>query len=308
MGNTIKTTILLGALTILFVLVGGAVGGRAGMMIAFLIALAMNFISYWYSDKIVLKMYRAQEVSESRAPDLYAVVRKLADRADLPMPKVYIIPQEAPNAFATGRNPSHAVVAVTEGLLQLMDRDELEGVLAHELAHVRNRDMLIGTVAATLAGAVTMLATWARWAAIFGMGGDDEEGGLGFVGLILMSILAPIAAMIIQMAISRKGEYKADAVGAKFAGTSEGLAGALEKLGRYSGRIPMKAEPATAHMFIVNPLSGGGLMTLFSTHPPLQERIARLRGSRPQAPADDNDHRGGRRSGGEEMWKRVSGR
>jgi heat shock protein HtpX len=283
MGNQFRTAILMALMTFLIVWVGQMLGGRQGMILAFILAAGMNFFSYWYSDRIVLKMYRAREVSAQEAPELYEMVATLARRANLPMPKVYIIPKEAPNAFATGRNPEHAVVAVTEGLLQLMERDEIMGVLAHELGHVNNRDILIGTVAATMAGAVMILANMARWAAIFGGGSsnDREGGGLGGIGLIAMSIIAPMAAMIIQMAISRSREYLADATGASFAGNPEGLARALEKLGAYSKRLPMAANPSTAHMFIVNPLSGASLMRLFSTHPPLEERIARLRGFRP---------------------------
>ncbi len=282
MGNQIRTAVLLAAMTVFLVFIGGLIGGRQGMIIAFFLAAAMNFFSYWYSDKMVLKMYRAREITAQEAPELYDIVSGLARRAGLPMPKVYLIPQQSPNAFATGRNPEHAVVAVTEGLVRVMSRDEIEGVLAHEMAHVKNRDILIGTVAATMAGAIMMLASMARWSAIFGggRGGDEEGGGLGAIGLIVMSILAPIGAMLIQMAISRSREYLADSTGAAFAGNSEGLASALEKLGAYSRQVPMQANPQTAHMFIVNPLSGGGLASLFSTHPPLEERIARLRGYR----------------------------
>ena len=283
MGNQIRTTILLAVLTALILWVGQVLGGRQGMIIALIFAAGMNFFSYWYSDKLVLKMYRASEVTPNQAPELYATVQRLTQQAGLPMPKLYVIPQEAPNAFATGRNPEHAVVAVTQGLLKIMDRDELTGVLAHELAHVKNRDILIGSIAATMAGAIMLLATMARWSAIFGGvgGNDDEGGGAGFIGLIVMSIIGPIAAMIIQMAISRSREYQADATGAGFAGHPEGLASALEKLGAYSKQLPMAANPATAHMFIVNPLSGRSMLSLFSTHPPIEERIARLRGVRP---------------------------
>lgn len=279
MGNRIRTTLLLAVLTALIVLIGNFFGGRQGMVIAFIFAAGMNFFSYWFSDKIVLRMYRAQEVTPEQAPDLYGMVQTLSQRAGLPMPKVCLIPKDAPNAFATGRNPENAVVAVTRGLLQLMDREEVMGVLAHEMAHVKNRDILIGSIAATLAGAIMMLATMARWSAIFGGGGrsDDEGGGGGIIGLLAVSLLAPFAAMVIQMAISRSREYLADTTGAQFAGTPNGLARALEKLGAYSGRLPMDANPSTAHMFIVNPLSGRSLMNLFSTHPPLEERIARLR-------------------------------
>ncbi|MBT8363698.1 MAG: zinc metalloprotease HtpX [Deltaproteobacteria bacterium] len=282
MGNQIRTTILLTIMTVLIIWVGQLLGGRQGMIIALIFAAGMNFFSYWFSDKLVLKMYRASEVTPTQAPELYEMIQRLALSAGLPMPKIYVIPQPTPNAFATGRNPEHAVVAVTEGLLKIMDRDEVMGVLAHELAHVKNRDILIGSIAATMAGAIMMLATMARWSAIFGGGSnDDEGGGGGFIGLIVMSIIAPMAAMVIQMAISRSREYLADATGAGFAGHPEGLAKALEKLGAYSKRLPMDANPSTAHMFIVNPLSGRSMMRWFSTHPPIEERVARLRGVRP---------------------------
>ncbi len=279
--NIIKTFILLGTLTALLILIGGYFGGRQGIVIAFIFAMVMNFGSYWFSDKIVLKMYRASEVSESEAPELYSMIKTLALRAGLPMPKVYIVPGDTPNAFATGRDEKHAVVAVTEGILRILNRDELEGVLSHELTHIKNKDMLIGSIAATLAGAIIMLASMARWAAIFGgfRGGDDDEGG-GIFGLVMMAILAPIAAMIIQMAISRSREYLADEGGALISGKPYGLASALEKLSRASKAIPMQANPSTAHMFIVNPLTGKSLMNLFSTHPPIEERIARLKGMR----------------------------
>jgi heat shock protein HtpX len=280
--NIVKTGVLLGALTGLLMLIGGYFGGQQGVVIAFVFAMVMNFGSYWFSDKLILRMYKAQEVSESQAPDLYAMVKNLALKASLPMPKVYIIPEDTPNAFATGRNEHHAVVAVTEGILRILNKDELEGVIAHELAHIKNRDMLIGSVAATLAGAIVMLANMAQWAAIFGGASrdNDEEGG-GIVGLILMAILAPIAATIIQMAISRSREYLADEGGARVSKKPYGLAGALEKLSRASQAVPMDANPSTAHMFIVNPLSGKSLMNLFSTHPPVEERIARLKRMRP---------------------------
>jgi len=276
--NTFKTTLLLGALTGLLLLIGGYFGGRGGVVIAFIFAIVMNFGAYWFSDKIILRMYSAQEVTEAQVPELYAMVRRLAMRASLPMPKVYIIPEETPNAFATGRDEEHAVVAVTEGILRILNPDELEGVLAHELTHIKNRDMLIGSIAATLAGAIMMLANMAQWAAIFGgVSRDDDEGGGGTIGLILMAILAPLAATLIQMAISRSREYLADEGGARVSGKPYGLAGALEKLGRASQAVPMDANPSTAHMFIVNPLSGRSLMNLFSTHPPIEERVARLR-------------------------------
>lgn len=280
--NTIRTTLLLGALTGLLMLIGGYFGGKNGIVIAFLFAMVMNFGSYWFSDKIVLRMYKAQKISESQAPELYGIVKNLALRGNLPMPRVYVIPENTPNAFATGRDENHAVVAVTEGITRILNRDELEGVIGHELTHIKNKDMLIGSIAATLAGAIVMLANMAQWAAIFGgVSRDDDEGGGGLIGLILMAILAPIAATIIQMAISRSREFLADAGGARISGKPYGLAGALEKLQRASQAIPMDANPSTAHMFIVNPLTGGSLMSLFSTHPPLEERIARLKSMRP---------------------------
>jgi heat shock protein HtpX len=263
------------------------------MIIALLIAGGLNFFSYWYSDKMVLKMYRAQPVDRRDAPELYNMVSSLSEKAGLPMPALYIIPQEAPNAFATGRNPENAVVAVTQGLLRYMDRDELAGVIAHELGHIKNRDMLIQTLAATMAGAVMMLASLARWSAIFGGmgGGDDDEGG-GIIGLLVMSIIAPLAAMLIQMGISRSREYLADSTSAQITGNSEGLARALDKLGSYGKKVPMHAEPATAHMFIANPLSGQRLSHLFSTHPPIEQRIARLSGKRAPGGSDGNSRHG----------------
>jgi heat shock protein HtpX len=281
--NTLKTGLLLGALTGLLMLIGGWFGGQNGVVIAFFFAMVMNFGSYWFSDKIVLRMYHARAVSEGEAPELYNMVKNLALRASMPMPRVYIIPEETPNAFATGRNEHHAVVAVTEGILRILSRDELEGVLAHELTHIRNRDILIGSIAATLAGAIVMLAHMAQWAAMFGGASrdDDEGGGSNIIGLILMAVLAPMAATLIQMAISRSREYLADAGGAKISGKPYGLAGALEKLSQASRAIPMNANPSTAHMFIVNPLTGRSFMNLFSTHPPIEERIARLRSMRP---------------------------
>ena len=308
MGNQIRTTILLAVMTALILWVGQLLGGRQGMIIALILAAGMNFFSYWYSDKLVLKMYRASEVTPGQAPQLYETVQRLAQRAGLPMPKLYVIPQQAPNAFATGRNPEHAVVAVTEGLLNLMEHEEVTGVLAHELAHVKNRDILIGSIAATMAGAIMVLASMARWSAIFGGGGnsDDEGGGAGFIGLIAMSIIAPMAAMIIQMAISRSREYLADATGASFAGNPEGLARALEKLGAYSKRVPMNANPSTAHMFIVNPLSGKSMMSLFSTHPPLENRIARLRSSRPSSGKMADEGGNNREARARAAWDRLS--
>jgi heat shock protein HtpX len=279
MSNTLKTGLLLAVLTALFLLIGNAVGGQNGMVMAFGLAVLMNFGAYWFSDKIVLRMYGAKEVSEAEAPQLHGVVRRLSLAAGLPMPKVYLIPTDSPNAFATGRNPEHAAVAVTEGILRMLSPDELEGVLAHEMAHVRNRDILVGTMAATLAGAVMMLARFAQFAAIFGGGGRDrdEEGGGGIVGMLFMAIVAPIGAMLIQMAVSRSREYLADETGAKFCGKPLSLARALEKISGISREVPMDATPATAHMFIVSPLTGKGVLSLFSTHPPVEKRVERLR-------------------------------
>jgi len=274
--NTAKTIALMMGLTILLVLIGGYIGGRGGMIIALGLATAMNLFSYWFSDKIVLRMYRAQEVDEVTAPALYGIVRRLAARAGMPMPRVYMIPQAQPNAFATGRNPSHAAVAATQGLLQIMDEEELEGVIAHELSHVRNRDILIGTIAATIAGAVMILSRMAQFAAIFGGGRSDDEEGGGGLGLIVVAIFGTIAALLIQMAISRSREYQADASAAKLSGNPRGLARALSSLERASKRVPMQANPATSHMFIVNPFSAKGVVRLFSTHPPVEDRIARL--------------------------------
>ncbi len=279
MTNSIKTVLLLGLMTGLILGIGQLFGGPQGMAIALVFSLLLNFGSYWFSDKIVLAMYRAREVSEAEAPELYQIVHNVALRAHLPMPRLYIVPSESPNAFATGRNPEHAVVAVTDGILRILNREELEGVLAHELSHVGNRDILVSSIAAALAGAIMMLANMARFAAFFGgVGRDrDENGGGGILGLLFMSILAPIAAMLIQMAISRSREYMADSTGARTVGNPLGLASALEKLERAKEVVPMDARPETAHMFIVNPLSGGALLSLFSTHPPIEERIRRLR-------------------------------
>lgn len=278
--NTLKAWLLMGVLSILLVLMGGYVGGQSGAVLFFLIAMAMNFFGYFYSDKIAIKMTRSYPVSEAEAPELYDIVGRLSQRAGIPMPKLYVTPSQQPNAFATGRNPEHAAVAVTEGIMRILNRSEVEGVLAHELAHIKNRDVLIGTIAAALAGAITMIANMLQWAAIFGMGrGDDEEGG-GMAGGLVMAFLAPIAAMIVQMAISRSREYMADATGARIAGSTEGLSNALLKLESAAHRIPMQANPATSHLFIVNPFSGASLMKLFSTHPPIEERVAKLRGMR----------------------------
>jgi heat shock protein HtpX len=277
MSNQLKTGILLGLLTGLILIFGQAMGGNGGLVIAFLIAIAMNVGSYWFSDRIVLRMYKANEVTPSEAPKLHEIVDELSQRAGIPKPRVFIIPEKSPNAFATGRNPNHGVVAVTQGILEILSKEELKGVLGHELGHIRNRDILIQTVAATLAGVIMFISTMVRWAAIFGMGGDDEEGGNPIVAIVL-SIIAPIAAMFIQMAISRSREYLADQAGAEFAGNPAFLAGALEKMDAYSKNIPMRTgDQATAHMFIVNPFRGKNLANLFSTHPPIEERISRLR-------------------------------
>lgn len=274
--NSFKTFILLLGLTLLLVLVGQVLGGKTGATYAFCLALVMNFASYWFSDKIVLAMYRAKKVTEKEAPKLHRLVNNLCQSAQLPIPKVYIIPGATSNAFATGRNPNHAAVAVTQGILQLLSEDELEGVLAHELSHIQNRDILISTIAATIAGAIFMLADWARWAMIFGRHSDDEREGSNPLVFMVMLIVAPLTAMLIQMAISRSREYLADASGAHMCGKPLSLANALRKLTLGVQRIPMETNPATAHMFIVNPFLSGGLMTLFSTHPKIELRIAKL--------------------------------
>jgi heat shock protein HtpX len=280
--NTFRTTILLAVLTALLIWIGDMLGGRQGAIIALVIAGGMNFFSYWFSDKIVLKMYGGQEVTANEDPELYGLVRELATRANLPMPRVYVIPEETPNAFATGRNPQHAAVAVTQGIRRILNKRELAGVLGHELSHVVNRDILVSTIAATLAGAISYMAQMAQWAMFFGGGRDrdDEGGGGNIVGLIVMMIVAPLAAMLIQMAVSRSREYGADAGGAQITGDPLALASALKKLHLGAQRIPLEASPAaanaTAHMFIVNPLTGGGMAALFSTHPPMEERVRRL--------------------------------
>ena len=278
--NGFRTAILLAVLTALLVWLGDLFGGRQGAIMAFVIAGAMNFISYWFSDKIVIKMYGGREVTVQDDPELYGLVQNIAQRANLPMPRVYTLPQDAPNAFATGRNPEHAAVAVTDGIRRILDKRELSAVLGHELAHVSNRDILVSTIAATLAGAISYLAQMAQWAAIFGGGRDrDREGGSG-LSLIVMMIVAPLAAMLIQMAVSRSREYGADEGGAKTTGDPLALASALRKLQMGAERIPLEASSATAtataHLFIVNPLTAGGLASLFSTHPPMEDRIARL--------------------------------
>jgi len=275
--NAMKTTLLLALLTVLLVLIGGAIGGQGGMLIALVMAGVMNFVSYWFSDKIVLAMYGAREITESDGPEFYGLVRQLANRAGLPMPRVYIIQSDTPNAFATGRNPEHAAVAATTGILRILNREELMGVMAHELSHVKHRDILISSIAATVAGAITYLAHMAQWAAVFGGGRDRDEGGGGLFGMLVMAIVAPLAALLIQMAISRSREYEADRGGAEISGNPLYLASALKKLETANRQIPMEeATPASAHMFIVNPLTGGGIMSLFSTHPPMEERVRRL--------------------------------
>ena len=281
MNNALKTTALLGLLTGLLILIGGYFGGTQGMGIAFVIAFLMNFGSYWFSDRIVLAMYGAKEATEAEAPELHRIVRGLAQRAHMPMPRIYIIPTETPNAFATGRNPDHAAVAATQGILRILNEEELEGVLSHELAHVRNRDTLISTVAATLAGVIVMLARLAMWIPFFGGGSrDDEDRGGGVLGFLFLAILAPIAATMIQLAISRSREFQADDSGARLSHKPYALASALQKLEVAANRLPMDANPATSHLFIVNPLRGNTLFRLFSTHPPIEERIARLRALR----------------------------
>jgi heat shock protein HtpX len=276
--NGLRTMTLMVALTLLLVFVGAALGGKNGMTIALVFAFGMNFITYWFSDKIVLKMYRAQQVTEAEAPELFGTVRRLAQKAELPMPKVYIMEQEQPNAFATGRNPKHGAVAVTTGIMKILSREELEGVLAHELAHIKNRDILVGTIAATIAGAISYLAQMAQWAMIFGGRSSDDNGEHSNpIATIVMMIVGPIAAMLVQMAISRSREYGADAGGANISGNPLYLANALKKLQMASEKIPMNANPATSHMFIVSPLTGGGILKLFSTHPPIEERIKRLK-------------------------------
>jgi heat shock protein HtpX len=279
MGNTFKTAFLLTSLTLLLMLFGRYFGGENGMLLALAFAAVMNFVSYFYSDKIALAMYRAQPVTREELPRAYEIVERLTQKIGLPMPKIYVIPTESPNAFATGRNPKHASVAVTHGILGLLTDEELEGVLAHELGHVGNRDILISSVAATIAGAITMLASMGRFAMIFGGmgGGDRDRRGGGLAGLFML-IVAPIAAGLIQMAVSRSREYQADATGAHYTGNPYALASALQKLDAYSRRVPMAASPSTAHLFIIQPLLGMNFGNLFSTHPPIAKRIERLTG------------------------------
>lgn len=274
--NTLKVWLLMGTMTVLLVLMGDAIGGSSMAMIFFVFAMIMNFVSYFHSDKIAIKMTRSYPVSEAQSPELYDIVRGLTKRAGLPMPKLYVTPSDQPNAFATGRNPANSAVAVTEGLMRMLNRSEVEGVLAHELAHIKNRDVLIGTIAATLAGAISMIGNMLQWGAILGMGRDDDEGGGGMIGALAMAILFPIAAMVIQLAISRSREYGADSLGARIAGSPTGLANALLKLEAASHRVPMKVNPSTSHLFIVNPLSGASMARLFSTHPAIQDRVERL--------------------------------
>ena len=274
--NTTKTLLLMAALTALFMIAGQAMGGRQGMTIALLLALGLNFFAYWNSDKMALAMNRAREVSVAEAPDLHALVGGLAARAGIPMPRVYVVDDPTPNAFATGRNPEHAAVAVTTGILQVLDRYELEGVVAHELAHIKNRDILIGSIAAVMAGAISYLATMAQWSMLFGGGRNDDEEGGNPVAMLATMLVAPLAASLIQLAISRSREYIADATGAEICGRPQSLASALNKLANYNAQRPMDVNPASAQMYIVNPLSGGSIAGLFSTHPPMEERIRRL--------------------------------
>lgn len=278
MSSFLKTTILLAALTGIIMLIGGMLGGRGGLVIAFIFAIVMNFFSYWFSDKMVLRAYHAQPLDQSNAPELYGIVSELAESAHIPMPRLYLIDSDTPNAFATGRNPRHAAVAVTRGIMRICSREELKGVIGHELSHVINRDILISSVAATLAGVVMFIGSMARWGAIFGgFGGRDEDERGGLFGLIFMALVAPLAAAMIQLAISRTREYQADASGARLTHNPLLLANALRKLEAANERMPMPdASPSTAHLFIVNPLSAEGIQRMFSTHPPIEERIRRL--------------------------------
>lgn len=277
MTSQIKTVLLLGLLTGLLMFLGGAMGGRVGLFLAFGLAMIMNVGSYWYSDKLVLKMYKARELSPGDAPHIHRVVEEMSAKAGIPKPRLFLIPQDAPNAFATGRNPEHGVVAVTRGIVNMLDPDELKGVLAHELGHIKNRDILVQTVAAVLAGAIVFIANMLQWTAIFGLGSSDDDEGGSPIAALAMAFLAPVAAALIQMAISRSREYMADDAGAHLAGNPLHLAGALGKLDAAAQRIPMQGSPATENMFIVSPFRGGGAASLFSTHPPIEERIARLR-------------------------------
>jgi heat shock protein HtpX len=277
--NSLKTVVLLGALTGIFLFIGGMVGGQSGMLLALVFAGLMNFVSYWFSDKIVLKAYRAGELPENEAPRIHAMVRELCQQARIPMPAIYVFEQDSPNAFATGRDPGKAVIALSRGIMQVMGDEELKGVIAHELTHVVNRDTLLATIAATLAGAIMFLAYQMRWVGLFAGGRSDDNRG-GFLGLMAMAILAPLAATVIQLAISRSREFKADAGAAQLTHNPEGLATALEKLAVYAKRVPLQGSRQTAHLFIVSPLNGKSLLALFSTHPPIEERVARLRAMR----------------------------
>ncbi|WP_457601310.1 zinc metalloprotease HtpX [Hydrogenivirga sp.] len=277
MAYMLRTAVLLGLLTGILLFIGHLIGGQTGVVIAFIIAAVMNFMSYWFSDKIVLSMYGAKEISYEEAPWLHRIVEELARRANIPKPKIYLVPMEQPNAFATGRGPGHAAVAVTRGILEILDEEELKGVLAHELAHIKNRDVLVASIAATIAGAISMIVNWLQWALIFGWGRDEEDNNpLSLVGSILLIIITPIIAAIIQMAISRSREYLADETGAYICGCPLALARALEKIHNYVTQVPARVNEGTAHLFIENPLKGEGLMELFSTHPSTEKRIARL--------------------------------
>lgn len=279
LGNQIKTLLLMSVLTVLVVLIGRGIGGQSGMMMALIFALIMNGGSYWFSDKIALSMTGAQPLSKHDNIEIYAMVEKLTTNARIPMPRLYITPSAQPNAFATGRNPEHSAVAVTQGLLNILNREELEGVIAHELAHIKNRDVLISTIAAVMAGVIITMANWAQWALMFGVGNSDEEEGSGLLASLPLIILGPIAAMLVQMAVSRSREYLADSTGARIVGHSRGLANALLKLDQSSRGIPMDVNPAASHLFIVNPLSAQRLMNLFSTHPSIEDRVSRLQAS-----------------------------
>ncbi|OCA98851.1 zinc metalloprotease HtpX [Clostridium beijerinckii] len=279
LGNQIKTLLLMSVLTILVVLIGRGIGGQSGMLMALVLALVMNGGSYWFSDKIALSMTGAKPLTRNDNIEIYNMVERLTANAGIPMPRLYITPSTQPNAFATGRNPKHSAVAVTQGLLNILNYEELEGVIAHELAHIKNRDVLISTVAAVMAGVITTMANWAQWALMFGMGNSDEEEGSGFLTALPLIILGPIAAMLVQMAVSRSREYLADSTGARIAGHSRGLSKALLKLDQASRVVPMDVNPAVSHMFIVNPLSAKRLMNLFSTHPTIEDRVRRLQNS-----------------------------
>ncbi|WP_270568102.1 zinc metalloprotease HtpX [Clostridium beijerinckii] len=279
LGNQIKTLLLMSVLTILVVLIGRGIGGQSGMLMALVLALVMNGGSYWFSDKIALSMTGAKPLTRNDNIEIYNMVERLTANAGIPMPRLYITPSTQPNAFATGRNPKHSAVAVTQGLLNILNYEELEGVIAHELAHIKNRDVLISTIAAVMAGVITTMANWAQWALMFGMGNSDEEEGSGFLAALPLIILGPIAAMLVQMAVSRSREYLADNTGARIAGHSRGLSNALLKLDQASRVVPMDVNPAVSHMFIVNPLSAQRLMNLFSTHPTIEDRVRRLQSS-----------------------------